>query len=948
MTINRVTGVAASAVAALALALVPAGAIGQTACPANGYVRTNQWPIPENRGAAGLSVALQKLRTRASIMMIVAHPDDEDSGALTYLSRVEGARVGLLTLNRGGDGADLMSSQLWNKLALIRTEELLQADRYYCVKQYWSTAQDYGFAKSLKEAERKYGMDHQTVFRSMVRAVRMFRPLVLFSVFVGGPSDGHAAHQFSAKFAEKVYLDAGNPKVFPNQIKEGLKPWTPLKYYARVPFGLTPGHISPRGIYDYATQTWLRPVGIEDYITGKWQPGAVHTNVRVPVGTYIPLDGLTAEQIGAIGHGFHKSQFGGPIVPPAGPAFSDYHLLGSRVASTTHEKSFFQGINVSIGGIADLVGGNPPKFLVQGLSSINQLVTKAIHEFSSEDPSSIAPLLARGSVETEKLIDKVQASDLPAVGKYNVLYELKEKKREFNRALGLSLELSLTATVAPNHPLTGMMAEFMPDPPTFGMAIPGQRFPVKVHLADSGPVTVKIDRISLYLHGGSQRDIQATGATVGKLHGGGVMNVRFRVDIPNDASYTKPYFYQPNPEQPYFNLIDKKYENLPLAPYPLDARVTATYDGATVRLAEVVQTVRKQLGYGFVFNPMPIGPAISVSMLQRFAITPLNRRSFPVRVRLHSDVEKSTHGTLNLRVPAGWRTVPGETSFTLAKDGSDKVLSFRVYPKGITSQKYNIKAIATYNGQEYKEGYTKTGYPGLRPYYLYREATYHTVGTDVTVGHSLNIGYIMGSGDKIPESLENLGLHVHFITNQQLAAGNLSQYNIVVVGIRAYNADPTIRAYNSRLLAYVKQGGVVLVQYQTQFNHDYGPYPYNMTSHPQEVTREHSYVRFIDPASPVLNWPNKITEKDFGGWIEERGSKFAYTWSSRYQTPLETHDPGQPPQKGGLLIARYGKGVWIYTAYAFYRELPFGVPGAYRIFANLVSIPDNPAYFPGK
>jgi hypothetical protein len=233
----------------------------------------------------------------------------------------------------------------------------------------------------------------------------------------------------------------------------------------------------------------------------------------------------------------------------------------------------------------------------------------------------------------------------------------------------------------------------------------------------------------------------------------------------------------------------------------------------------------------------------------------------------------------------------------------------------------------------------------LRPYYLYSDAVYQVSGTGVKVSSNLQVGYIVGSGDDVPISLENLGIHVHFLAPEDLASSDLAKFNVILVGVRAYAVRADLRTYNNRLLDYVKNGGVVIVQYQTpEFDHNYGPYPYEMTSDPEEVTDEASTMNFLEPSDPALNWPNKITAKDFEGWIEERGSKFMQSWDPHYHALFETHDPGQDPQKGGMLVARYGSGVYVYTAYAFYRQLPLGVPGAYRLFANLVSLPENSAY----
>jgi hypothetical protein len=278
-----------------------------------------------------------------------------------------------------------------------------------------------------------------------------------------------------------------------------------------------------------------------------------------------------------------------------------------------------------------------------------------------------------------------------------------------------------------------------------------------------------------------------------------------------------------------------------------------------------------------------------------------------------------------------------------ADDGQDQSVTFQVTPAQLTEKPYQITAVAEYDGEKYTEGYDLTGYPGLRPYFLYKPASYKLTGVDVKVAPDLKVGYVMGSGDDVPSSLEHLGVHVTYLGPSDIATGDLSRYDVILLGVRTYAARPDLRTYNARILDYVKNGGVVVVEYNTpEYDHSYGPYPYVMGSNPEEVTDEESKVNILEPANPVFNWPNKITEADFKGWVEERGSKWMKSWDSHYQALLETHDEGQEPQKGGLLYATYGKGIYIYNAYAFYRELPEGVPGAYRIFANMISWPKKP------
>jgi len=344
-----------------------------------------------------------------------------------------------------------------------------------------------------------------------------------------------------------------------------------------------------------------------------------------------------------------------------------------------------------------------------------------------------------------------------------------------------------------------------------------------------------------------------------------------------------------------------------------------------------------------VLNPLLVGPAISVEISPHAGIVALDAGSFNLTAAIHSNVKGPTKGTMRLELPQGWTSEPSSAEFSTAKDGEELSLTFEVHPRGLEQKPYKVTAVAQYGGREYREGYHTAGYPGLRPYNLYRASSYATSGVDVKVAPGLTVAYVTGSGDEVPQALENLGIKVHFLTDQDLATSDLSRYSLVLLGVRTYAVREALRTYNARLLEYVRNGGVVVVQYNTpEYDSNYGPYPYVMGRSPEEVTYEDSAVQILNPEHPLFNWPNKITVKDFDQWVEERGSKFMQSWDPQYESLLETHDPNQSPQKGGLLYARYGKGVYVYCAYAFYRQLPEGVPGAYRLFANLLSLPLNP------
>ncbi len=865
--------------------------------------------IPVNRGSPALWQSLKKLHTRASLIMIVAHPDDEDGGMLTYESRGKGTRVAMLQLNRGEGGANVMSPDFFDALGLVRTQELLEAGRYYGVDQYWTRVVDYGFSKTMDESIKSWTRDR--VLYDVVRVVRMVRPLVITSVFVGGPSDGHGNHQTAGAMAQAVFKAAGDPNVFPDQIRAGLKPWAPVKDYARAPF------------------------------FGRAQ---LSVDLEVPEGNYDPILGASYVQIAREGLGYQKSQNGGPNVPKAGQVLAGYHRFGSTVNVPQKETDFFQGIDTSLLGIASLAKGGDSAFLTEGLRKINGSVEEAISKFSAVEPGRSAPALANGMKETIALIDAVEKSGLSADSKYDVLHELNIKRVQFNNAIAEALSLSLTATVAPDQEPNPRFAQFFGDPETFRTAIPGQPFGVKVHVVNQSdtPVTLQGVRVESGT-GPAWTATPASVAEASEVSWTKPVDLKFAVKVPDNAVFTRPYFTRPDIEQSYYDVKDEKYLNQPLAPYALVAWADFTYGGVPVRLGQYVQSVKRVTGLGTVLEPLVTGPAIGISISPRAGIVPLDAKSFEVTTVIHSNVKGAANGTVRLDLPAGWTSQPASAPFATVQDGDDRSLTFTVTPGKMAEKAYDITAVAESGGKQYREGYSVTGYTGLRPYFLYSSSTYKTTGVDVKMAPGLNVGYVTGSGDEVAASLEHLGIKVNFLSPADIASGDLRKFDAILLGVRTYAARPDVITYNNRLLEYVKNGGVVIVQYNTpEYDHNFGPYPYVMGSNPEEVTDEASKVQILAPSNPVFNWPNKITEKDFQGWVEERGSKWLKSWDSNYEALLETHDEGQEPQKGGLLYAKYGKGVYIYSAYAFYRQLPEGVPGAYRIFANMISLPKNP------
>ncbi len=895
-------------------------------------------PLAVDRGTSALEQSLRKLSTRASLMMIVAHPDDEDGGMLTYESRGQGARVALLTLTRGEGGQNIMSNDLWDQLALVRTQELLAAGQYYGVAptdQYFTRVADFGFSKTLEEALSVW--NHDRVLYDVVRAVRLNRPLVLTAVFVGGITDGHGQHQVSGEMAQEVFKAAGDPNVFPDQIKAGLLPWTPLKVYARVPFF----SISPKGMYDYATGKWS-PVRFYDHVSGKWTNAVPTTTVTIPEGTYDHTLGRSYIQLSREGLGQQKSQNGGTGIPLPGKYNVAYHRYGSRVTSAASERSFYDGIDTSLTAIATLAH-TPPAFLTAGLAQLSSTIAQATRLYSPAHPEKITPLLTQALKTTQSLIQNVQGSKLTEEEKYNLLHELRIKEVQANAAIIESLGVTFTAVVSGPKGDRGPFDVDAAD--TFTTAIPGQSFSVTAYVANPSPLPVQIKAATLEAAtAGNWQIIPAAGAPPA-LAPGERQTAEWKVIVPANVEVTKACFHRKSIAQSWYDLDSEACLDRPLPPYPLEAHLDLTIDDVTVHAAQVVQTVQHKVGPGGVYQPLVIAPAISVSTTTTAGIIPLDgkTRLATVAVRIRSNIAATVQGKALLALPEGWQLEPVMAGFTTRGAGDVQTVSFQVKPANISATAYPISPVAGYQGNDFKQGYETVGYAGLRPYNYYPAAPYKLVGVDVKVAPDLNVGYVMGTGDDVPQSLESLGVKVHLLPSAEINTGNLSSYDVIVLGIRAYAARPELGASNGRLLDYVKQGGVLIVQYNCrEYDHNYGPYPYGLTNDPEKVVDESGEVKILDAKNPLLCWPNQITPADFEGWVEERGHSFMHTWDPRYQALTETHDPGQDDQKGGLLYTRYGKGAYVYIAYALYRQLPEGVPGAYRLFANLLSLPKAP------
>ncbi len=914
----------------------PASELAQVPLP---EPAANALALPEDRGAADLEQTIKRLSTTASVLMIVAHPDDEDGALLTYLSRGLGARCTLLTLTRGEGGQNAMSAESYDALGLIRTQELLKADEYYGARQLWGTEADFGFSKTQEEAFAKWG--HDRVLYDAVLAVRMVRPQVIVSTFVGGVSDGHGHHQVSGEIAQEAFKVAGDPKVFPEQLKNGLQPWQPLAVYSRAPFA----SVTNGQIFDYATGKWA-PAKFHNYVTGDWVTGSLPTDVSVPTGTWDAALGRTYVQIAREGWGEQKSQYGGanPAVPE--PDSTGYHLWAAAPGASAGAKngagdaSLFENskvnIDTSLASLSLLAKGDAPAWLRDGLQGIQtELIAfakKCGGECGVQGARELAPLYR----QVLDLYARVKASDLDAQAKAGLELELSEKIAQFQEALKDLLGLDMVSIETRPAGGRGSGGRESAGDEEVRSVSPGEDFGVRVHTFSA---TGEVHLVKTWFET-PNGESWMKGEPGGALSGAATANATYRLHVPEETQPTVPFFTRPTTEQPYYDIANQAWRERPFAPYPLSAWVEFSFDGVPIRIGQAVQTLAHVNGVGGVYEPLLVSPAIGVRVKPEARILPLDGSRLPVSVSIH--VQHAAEGTVRLKLPEGWRSDPAQREFQVKSAGEIGPLTFSVTPSGDEQARpYAIEAVVLSDGKNYSTGWRNVAYPGLRSTYQYMPAELRTRKIDVKVAPGLRVAYVMGTGDLVPQAIEAMGIEPHLFSAAELATADLSQWDVLVIGIRAYSASPELAAAESRIEDFVEHGGTVIVQYQSGTFP--APLPIDLGRTPERVVDERSEVKLLDSANQLLSWPNKITAADFEGWLEERGHGFPDRWDASYTVLTETADPGQDPQKGGLLMLHRGKGTYIYVAYALYRQLPELVPGAYRILANLLSAGKEPS-----
>ena len=884
-----------------------------------------QITLPEDRGVVAAGLLLRQLDGEKRVLMIGAHPDDEDTSLLAALARGMGAQTAYLSHTRGEGGQNLIGPELDEGLGIIRTGELEAARRLDGGRQFFTRAFDFGFSKT---AEETFGYwPREELLRDVVEVIRRFRPQVVVSVFSGTPRDGHGHHQVSGMISSEAFEAAGDPSRFPDQVADGLPAWQPSKLYQRF-----------RGL-----------------------PGG--ESLPVAVGGYDPLLGRSHFQLAMDSRSQHRSQDMG-AGQSLGPRQSSVSLVVLAPGVEERGEGIFAGVDTTLVGMTRDLPTGTADVVRSHLERYRERVGVATGSLDALDPGrAAAPLAAALSElrEARLLLDDMGGRELAA---------------GLARREALTLEALLAAA--------SVVVDVRTDRE---VVVPGEEMTVELSLWNGGEFALENLEGMLRLPPGWDleplEEVQPaptgmegffpvpTGIATGPaLEPGEMRRWSWTVTVPVQQPPSRLYYLEEEREGemyrwPAHREVRGLSRNLPLAegrvaftlrraaPGPSSPAAGMTgrdplVEGVAASTQAPVRFVGVDKALGEFSRPLLVLPALSVATEPRVLAWPTDavEDARTVTVRVRSQSSGPMEGTVALEVPPGWGVQPAAADVAWPGSGSEVTVAFQLRRPGpgihaAGMDQVHFQAVArTQEGAEFREGFATLDYPHIERTPLFRPARVLVPVFPVQVAPGLRVAYVQGSGDDGPDALRQMGAAVEVITPERVAGGALDDFDTVVLGVRVYEVVPAMMGANNALLDFARRGGTVVVQYN-KYEYPEGnlaPYPVRMARPHDRVTDEAAEVTFLDPGSPVFHTPNRITSDDFEGWVQERGLYFLNEWADPFIPLLEMADPGEAPKRGSLVVAPVGEGLYVYTGLAFFRQFPEGVPGAYRLFANLVSL----------
>jgi LmbE family N-acetylglucosaminyl deacetylase len=861
-------------------------------------------------GAASLLYQIRGLGTTGDVLHVGAHPDDEDSGLIAMLARGHGARVVCWSGTRGEGGQNRVGPYSGRELGVYRTWETLDARAVDGGESWFGPFYDYDYSKSGAEALEKWGQER--LVREIVRAIRAAQPQVVISAWRGDESDGHGHHTAVGVAVREAFLAAGDPTRFRDLESVGLTAWQARKLYVGMRSDWQPGEKVELGV--------RRPE-----LDG---PGYLRLNT----GAFDPIVNLTYEEQGAIALNQHLTQ-GTTGVPTPGDYY--VYLRLDQVApdsEITGAIGLYDGVDTRLTGLAGYPGGGST-VLHAALEEVQRIAATAAECLHVDEPWRTGPGLLELAQRLADLQVQLPELGVDAAAVTALTTYLARKQRAAEAAAARCLGLRLLASV---------------DRATL---TPGESVRLSARLLAYGPDQPEDPAF--------EPVVTLVGADVSQVHTADPQTAAFDIAVPADAELSCPYWLQLPRTDYSYTWPDDVAVGEPFDPSPISVNCSLQIEGRSLRLSapalcqEAFAGGYRQLATS-VLPPISVRPSVGRQFLRTRDVA--QQLEMRVGVLGHRKSVFPIDGVLEVSVPPRWTAAPDRALVSLRKDGdADTVEVTVVVPPDAPAGSQAIAFGLRCGGRLYESSVTAvmqtapglSGQPDegtcLRRQVIAEPVAVNVDLIDVAVHEAHSYGYVSGAGDEVPRILTGLGLSVHPLSDDELGMADLAGYDTIVIGPNAFLARDALRKSARRLLDYAFNGGTLLVQYQG-YAHAHlkaAPFAFSYQQPHDRVTHEGSPVQILKPDHFLMRFPNRIGPEDFAGWVRDRGMYFFGEWDPSYEPLLACADPGEAPKLGGLLVARYGRGAYAYCGYTLFRQLAAGVPGAFRLFANLLALPEG-------
>ena len=796
---------------------------------------------------------LEKLNFLGSVLYIAAHPDDENTRLISYLSNEKNARTGYLSLTRGDGGQNLIGPELRELLGVIRTQELIEARKIDGGEQFFSRANDFGFSKNPDETLKIW--DKKDVLSDVIWIIRNFKPDVIINRFdhrSAGTTHGH--HTSSAMLSVEAFDKVNDASIFPNQL-QFTTTWQPKRLF-------------------FNTSWWF-------YGSKEKFEAADKTNlIKLETGVFYEQFGKSNQEIAALSRSRHQSQgFGSTGTRGEEEEYLEF-LKGEKLNDKTN---LFEGIDTTWNR-------------VKNGKEIGDILSTIQKNFDFKNPSSSVADLIKAYILIQKLDDDEHWKSI----------KLEEIKKIIAACTGLYLE-----AVADIQEVTT-----------------GSTIKIKLEAINRSTIKMNWNGYATFPNSDSKFVSNA-------LENNKVVAKNIQLTLDENQNYTQPYYLQEKGTNGMYKVDNQQNIGIP----DVIRKLKVIFN---IEINDIVIPFERNIIYkynddvkGEVYQPLDVAPVVTSSIQEKVYIFPNNKEK-TIAVKIKAGKE-SVSGLIQLQVPSNWKVSPTSINFSLKNKDEEQMALFTVLPSKEASE-ISIKSIVTVNGLPFDKEKIDINYAHIYKQMVLKPAEAKAIKLNIKTNNE-KIAYIMGAGDEVPKSLKQMGYEVTIVKPEEISKEKLINYDVIITGIRAYNVVTALAIKQSVLLDLVKNGKTMIVQYNTMddfVTKDFAPFPLKISR--DRVTEENAEVRFLAPENSILNSPNKITIKDFEGWKQEQGLYYPSEWDKNFTAILSSNDKGETPKNGAILVANYGKGKYIYTGLSFFRELPEGVAGAFRLLANMISV----------